>query len=158
LTRCVGPIASVLVDEILAQYPYITAQGFIETLTSQISNIEQAKEFKSRLKIPVELIADGQLLATPASAAETVLPQSLQTGDHTSNQGNTKTSKLDDAFMDSCVRELTRCVGPIANVIIKKVLTHNPQISRRTLIEALAVQIPDPQRAIEFRQQLKRFE
>jgi serine/threonine-protein kinase len=63
--------------------------------------------------------------------------------------------ELSATFIDDCRQELIRCVGPIANVLLKNALKSNSQIDPRTLIETLAATIPDPKKAAEFRQRLK---
>jgi serine/threonine protein kinase len=49
LTNCVGPIASFLIRETLAQNPNISAQLLVETLAAKIPNPQQAIAFRRRL-------------------------------------------------------------------------------------------------------------
>jgi serine/threonine-protein kinase len=152
LARCVGPIAHVLIDDILVNYPYITPQGFIETLTSHLSDPEQAIAFKQRIKVPLELTSEN-LSLTALSSRDT-----SGTQDADSQPPSVTTPgkpELSATFIDDCRQELIRCVGPIANVLLKNALKSNSQIDPRTLIETLAATIPDPKKAAEFRQRLK---
>ncbi|MBW4616765.1 MAG: serine/threonine protein kinase [Desmonostoc vinosum HA7617-LM4] len=61
---------------------------------------------------------------------------------------------ITDSFISQCERELTILIGPIATFLVKKALKTSPQISRIDLVKILASQIPDPQKAIQFKQQL----
>lgn len=144
LVRCVGPIASVLVDSILAQYPHITPEGFVETISSQITDPNQAVEFKRR--IMTSGILDSGQHATSASGSK---------GGSAGGQNRAEIpSSIDPPFVDCCRQELIRCIGPIANVVLKNVLESNPGIDRRMLVEILAAQIPDVKQATAFRQQI----
>ncbi len=160
LARCIGPIANVLIDEILAQYPYITPTGFVETLTSHLSDPEQAIAFKRRIQIPSELVSESQSLSSSNSQAGVPSEQTTTSGKQPSvNQAVPQTrSSLDTSFVDYCRQELIRCIGPIANLLMERVLTNNPQLDRETLVEILSVQIPSSKQAAEFRQRLKNFE
>ncbi len=160
LACCIGPIANVLIDEILAQYPYITPNGFVETLTSHLSDPEQAIAFKRRIQIPSELVSESQSLSSSNSQAGIPSEQTTTSGKQPSaNQAVPQTrSSLDASFVDYCRQELIRCIGPIANLLMERVLTNNPQLDRETLVEILSVQIPSSKQAAEFRQRLKNFE
>ncbi|WP_254722007.1 protein kinase domain-containing protein [Kovacikia minuta] len=151
LTRCVGPIARFLIDDTLNHYPDITPQGFIEVLTSQISDLKQANDFRTRIQIPQELTSGGQPFLPSGSKA----PKSEDPCITQQNYSTPPSAAPNDAFVESCRQELTRCIGPIAKVLIKQVVTDNPHLDRTTLIEVLASQIPNPKLAAEFRQRLK---
>lgn len=49
--RCIGPMASFLLEDILAQSPHLMPQQLIEVLVAEISDHQRAQEFKNRLKI-----------------------------------------------------------------------------------------------------------
>lgn len=66
----------------------------------------------------------------------------------------TSTTKLDPDFRQNCQQELAELIGPIASLICQRILNQNPQISRREFLEALAQQIPDQKKAVEFRNRL----
>lgn len=51
LMRCIGPMASFLLEDILAQSPHLMPQQLIEVLVAEISDHQRAQEFKNRLKI-----------------------------------------------------------------------------------------------------------
>jgi serine/threonine-protein kinase len=157
LARLIGPIAHVLVDDILTQYPYITPVGFVETLTSHLTDPEQAIAFKRRIKIPKKLVSDSQSLINPRShgGGSGESAGTSATSASTSQPGLPIPSSLDAAFVEDCRQKLIDAIGPLANLLLKKALTNNPQIDRVSLVETLAAQIPDAKRAEKFRQQLQ---
>jgi serine/threonine protein kinase len=157
LTRCVGPIASVLINDTLTHYPDITPQGFIAVLTSHISDPKQANDFKRRIEIPNDSTTGQPSFTAP-------VPTYQSSGNRSSgNQGPSLTNQnsstgaptIDDAFVGCCRQELIRCIGPIAKVVVKQVLADYPYADRAMLVEILAAKIPDPRLAAEFRQRLK---
>ncbi|MGA7933294.1 MAG: serine/threonine-protein kinase [Kovacikia sp.] len=153
LTRCVGPIARFLIDDTLNHYPDVTPQGFIEVLTSQISNPKQARDFRSRIQIPSGPTSEGQ----PASGSDSQVSPPEEPQVTSQNSFSEPSNDLNPTFLDCCQQELTHCIGPIAKLLIKQVLANNPDLDRITLAEALATQIPSLQLAAEFRQRLKNF-
>ncbi len=162
LTRCVGPIASVLINDTLTHYPDITPQGFIAVLTSHISDPNQANEFKRRIEIPQESTASQSSFTAPVPTYQS--PGNQPSGNQpSSNQGSASSNQdslagapaIDDAFVACCRQELIRCIGPIAKVVVKQVLADYPYADRAMLVEILAAKIPDPRLAAEFRQRLK---
>ena len=58
------------------------------------------------------------------------------------------------AFIELCQQELTHCIGPMAKYILEEILFNRPDLSSKELIEAVAVEIPNPQQAAKFRQRL----
>ncbi len=56
------------------------------------------------------------------------------------------------AFLKLCQQELNRCIGPVAQFILEDTLEQYPQIGQRELLEVLATEITNPQKAREFRQ------
>ncbi len=125
LARSIGPMASYLVEETLAKNPGISAQQFVEALAEEIPNAQKAQAFR---KI-VETASETQ----PKPAA---LP------------------KPNPAFLKRCQQELARCIGPMASYILDETLAKHPEISLQQLVETLAAEIPNPQKAVEFRKHL----
>ena len=58
---------------------------------------------------------------------------------------------LNPEFITHFRKELIPYIGPLAIFILKDILAQSPQITLGQLVEALAAQIPQPQRAQEFR-------
>ena len=68
---------------------------------------------------------------------------------------STKTPlSLDPDFLKRCEQEFACYIGPMASWILKDTLTENSQLSPQQLIEALAAEIPNPQQAEAFTQNL----
>jgi serine/threonine-protein kinase len=49
LTRCIGPMAKYIVEDILLNSPDLTSQEFIEAVAAEIPNSQQSAEFRQRL-------------------------------------------------------------------------------------------------------------
>ncbi|GAB4241516.1 MAG: hypothetical protein Kow0049_30180 [Stanieria sp.] len=81
---------------------------------------------------------------------------------HNPNQGSISSStanytpiaSLDPKFIKRCQQELAYCIGPMASLIVEEILIQYAPRSPEALIEALAEQIPDAQKAIQFKRRL----
>lgn len=62
--------------------------------------------------------------------------------------------KIDRNFVEQCQKELAELIGPMASLICKKTVKKNPNISPSDFVKALAVKIPDPKKAEDFKQKL----
>ncbi|ARV58819.1 hypothetical protein BZZ01_09375 [Nostocales cyanobacterium HT-58-2] len=51
LSRCLGPFARVILEDILTEFPQITALQLIEKLAAEIPNPQRTQEFRNRIKI-----------------------------------------------------------------------------------------------------------
>ncbi len=63
-------------------------------------------------------------------------------------------NKIHPDFVKRCEQELAYCIGPMASLIIEEILEEQRPSSHHALIEAVAQQIPDVKKAMEFRQRL----
>ncbi len=61
---------------------------------------------------------------------------------------------LTPAFLEQCQQELARSIGPIASIVLKKAQNQYPQATPQRFVEVLAANIPNPQQAEEFKQNL----
>ncbi len=127
LARCIGPMASCIIDETLAERPEISPEQLVETLAAEIPNPQKVQEFKKRVETELKIQPKPVKVSKP---------------------------KLNSAFIKRCEQELARCIGPMASSILDETLAKYPGISLQQLVEALAAEIPNPQKAIEFRQHL----
>ena len=71
----------------------------------------------------------------------------------------TSENQLDDlpcneSFLRQCERNLAEFIGPIASFLVQKTVKKNPHLSRAELVEILAAEIPNPQKAYSFQQHL----
>ena len=63
-------------------------------------------------------------------------------------------SPVTPEFIERCRLELAQYIGPMANIICKRIVRENPNISRTELCKALAETISDSQQAKDFQQRL----
>ncbi len=63
-------------------------------------------------------------------------------------------SFLNPGFLERCQQELARCIGPFASFLIEDTLAEQPQIAPQKLIEVLAAEIPNPEQAKQFKDNL----
>lgn len=147
LARCIGPMASVIVEDMIEQHPQATPEQFVEILASQLSNGRQATDFVSRIQGVVDnnaasLIDTSQELtaADPESILDAVAPAK----EHPSPE-----------FVNRCRQALTRCIGPMANYLVEDTLADFPHLSPQDLVARLTAEIPDPKKAEIFRQQMQ---
>lgn len=133
LSRCIGPMANSLLEDTITQFPHITPEQLVETLAREIPNLQRAQVFKNSIKIPS---TQPELQAQK----EEVTAQPTQ---------------INPDFLEHCQKELSRCIGPMASFIIEDTLAQFPQMTLEQLVEALVAEIPNPQRAKDFRTRLK---
>lgn len=133
LSRCIGPMANSLLKDTLAQFPYITPEQLVETLAREIPNLQRSQVFRNSIKIPytqLELQANEQEIAN-------------------------QPTPIKPEFLEHCQQELSRCIGPMASFIIEDTLAQFPQMTPEQLVEALVAEIPNPQRAKDFKTRIK---
>lgn len=64
-------------------------------------------------------------------------------------------ANLSPAFLKLCQQELNRYIGPVAQFILEDTLEQYPHIGQRELLELLAAEITNPQKAREFTHNLE---
>ncbi|MDF5713122.1 MAG: sensor histidine kinase [Rhizonema sp. NSF051] len=57
---------------------------------------------------------------------------------------------MNEDFLIECEQDLADLIGPIASLLIRKTLTHFPQISRLEFVKVLALEIRDTRKAYQF--------
>lgn len=129
LSRCIGPMANSLLEDTLTQFPYLTPEELVETLAKEIPNLQRAQAFRNSIKIPSIQHEIAEIADQPAP--------------------------INPEFIEHCQQELSRCIGPMASFIIEDTLAQFPQMTPEQLVEALVAEIPNPQRAQDFRTKLK---
>jgi serine/threonine-protein kinase len=127
LARCIGPMASCILDETLAEHPEISPEQLVLRLAAEIPTPQKVQEFKKRVETELKIQPKPVKVSKP---------------------------KLNSAFIKRCEQELTCCIGPMASSIVDETLAKYPEISLQQLVEALAAEIPNPQKAMKFRQHL----
>lgn len=147
LTRCIGPMASVILEDMMDQYPQATPGEFVDILASQLSNGRQASDFISRIQGAV-----GETTASlPSKSGDFSFPDSGQLSEVISSPAE----GLSPEFLSRCRQTLTRCIGPVANYLVEDALADFPHLSPQELVTRLAAEIPDPKKAETFRSQMQ---
>lgn len=132
LSELVGPIAPTLLRQVSA--PASNPQAWVEKLARYLSPQQQIELDKLSNSL-------GQAsIAKPQTKSSIIPSEQYQT--------------LPESFVHECKQVLTDLVGPIANFLIQKALTQDPQISPPKLVEILAQEIPNRTKAAEFRERL----
>ena len=142
LTSFVGPFASVLVQHTLECTPQITPDELMEVLTKAITQPERAREFKSRVQNSLRAQSKSNY-----SDLSTQLDEKFIEGQNI----------FSVKFIEDCRRELTSFVGPFASIIIDDLLREQDTLTQQELIENLIAQIPDPERAENFKKRIEKF-
>jgi serine/threonine protein kinase len=136
LTSFVGPFASILLKNILNQFPQLTPKELIERLAVAIPHSERSQEFRNRAQHLLSKVEEPQI-KTFSQDAVTSFP-----------------AANDSDFLQYCRKELVSFVGPFATVLIEDTISNNPNITQEQLVEVLIAKIPDKQRAKEFRNRI----
>ena len=139
LARCIGPLAHCMIENILAESPLLTPQQLVEALAAEISESGRSQNFLDSIKIPA------------ASNLETKISESLTDSHKTGDLRD----RLNPQFLEHCRQELMRCMGPMASFVLEDILAQSPHLAIEQLIEVLVAEIPDHQRAQEFKNRIK---
>ncbi len=145
LTRCIGPMASVIVEDMIDQYPQATPNEFVEILASQLSDGRQATDFISRIQGAVDETSISRAPQSQEVTALDVAPVSEAPA----------AGALSPEFLSRCRQTLTRCIGPMANYLVDDTLADFPNLSPQELVARLAAEIPDHKKADDFCRQMQ---
>jgi len=139
LARCIGPLAHCMIEDILAESPDLTPQQLVEALAAEISESGRSQNFLDSIQIPA------------ASNSETEISESLTDSYKTGDLRD----RLNPQFLEHCRQELMCCMGPMASFVLEDILAQSPHLALEQLIEVLVAEIPDYQRAQEFKDRLQ---
>ena len=159
LTQLIGPIASIIVDDVLEQVPAATPQGFVEALASQLSDADQAHILTSRLldSVAQTVRSRASKITQRGSCAAGSRHISENQPQATVNPSSSeKSTRLDPSVIQHCQEALVDYIGPMASFLIEETLDEHPEIDYQNLVNKLADEIPDDRTALQFRQQLLR--
>lgn len=145
LTRCIGPMASVIVEDMIDQYPQATPEEFVEILASQLSNGRQATDFISRIQGAVDETSVSRESDSQDVTSLDVAPVSEAPAAGT----------LSPEFLSRCRQTLMRCIGPMANYLVDDTLADFPNLAPQELVTRLAAEIPDRKKADDFCRQMQ---
>jgi serine/threonine protein kinase len=150
----IGPMAGLILKNVLSQQPQINPQQLVTALAAKIPDSKQAEAFRTSIQLP-----DGQPEAGTSGQVPKSQPSRHQNREaaieHSTPPSRSK-SELTPAFLDACRQELARYIGPIANFIVQDVVKRQPQITAQQLVDALVTTIPKPQQAEAFKQHLSK--
>ncbi len=135
LARFIGPFADMVIEETLEENPDATPQEIVDILAGQIIDADQATAFLSHICIPNEALAASETMPE----LHAVQQQQL----------------LKPAFIAQCRQVLAQAIGPMASMIVEDTLADYPGLSASAFVDQLAKEVPDGQKAQEFRQQLR---
>ncbi|BAT54129.1 serine/threonine kinase PknB [Nostoc sp. NIES-3756] len=135
LMKFVGPIGRTLLQRAASVSSY---QELIDSLSSHLTGNQQT-EFKQKVI---------SLLEEPTTKYENTAINQPQ-------QPQPDINKINDAFVRECERELLNLIGPIATLLVQKVIKSGIAAnSRAEFIQTLAAEIPDAQKALQFQKRL----
>lgn len=140
LTRSVGPMASVLIEDVLEQHPEASPQELVMLLAAQLSDGSQAEAFTSRVYAKSTLLETslGSISQQSSAPAETSPSQ----------------SQISAQFLEQCHQALSQLIGPMADFLIEETLADYPELDPQSLVRQLASEIPDARKALEFQKRL----
>jgi serine/threonine-protein kinase len=141
LTRAIGPMASILLEDVLEQNPQASPGELVSLLAAQLSDGHQVEEFTSRI------YAKSAIHLPPESS--TIKP----VGSFTKGP-STSAARENTEFLSRCRDALAQSIGPMANYLVDEVLEDNPNFTPQELVFQLASEIPDMKKAREFQQRL----
>jgi serine/threonine protein kinase/class 3 adenylate cyclase len=162
LSRCIGPMADIVIEDTLEQYPHATPRELVNLLAAQLSDADQAAVFISHIRIPLESTATSQTSGRNRTGHDnTVIETLLQVSSSSSSDGaapgaSSDLQVLSQAFVERCRQVLTQCVGPMATFLLEDALSEMPTPSPQALVDRLAADIPDSKAAAEFKQLLSK--
>ena len=137
LTSFVGPLASMVMEQTLAENPDIVSKDFVELLAQKIPDAQRAESFRSNIKLLKQYKTQQPQKLTQSVSSLTTTPA---------------ISHPD--FLDYCRKEFSSFVGPFASVVIRDTLDENPDLTPKQLVERLMTGIPNRKRAKEFEQRI----
>lgn len=146
LTSRIGPIASFVLENTLAQHPYTTPEKLVDALTLEIPDLVQANAFK----VCLSAILKQSPQRSTNSAASYGSTAQKSASYRSAAQVPAAASYLSPAFLERCQQALTRCIGPVAALILEDVLAQDPQLTPQQFVEAILLEIPSPQQAEAF--------
>jgi serine/threonine-protein kinase len=101
LSRCLGPFARVILQDILTEFPQIAASQLIEKLVAEISNPQSAQEFRNRIEIhsKVDKTSSVSRDSHVASAQSSPLPPTIVVQPVTQQENSTPLATNDSTLV-----------------------------------------------------------
>jgi serine/threonine-protein kinase len=155
LTRFIGPMAGLIIKNVLSQQPQITRLQLVEALAARIPDPKQLREFKDCIR--QQPLPETEPRAMSKSVSNQPISNNSLRGQPSIAPSTPPQATLTAEFLSACQQELARCIGPIASIVIQTVTAREPNATAKQLVETLVSQIPDPKEAEEFIRRLSRF-
>ncbi|MBW4528831.1 MAG: caspase family protein [Phormidium tanganyikae FI6-MK23] len=145
LLKLVGPIAPTLLGQLSPAACEPTVM--IEELSVYLSATQQTK-LTDKISVMMQ--------SSPAQDSQSSQAKGDEGATRSPNRTEADTSDrmVDNQMIKSCEQELTRLIGPIAKYIVTAKRDLENQVSLTTFVEILIAEIPDAQKAKEFRQKM----
>ncbi|WP_297085636.1 protein kinase [Thermoleptolyngbya sp. C42_A2020_037] len=151
LAECIGPMAKLLLDSVLAKQTGLSAEALVEAIATRIPNPAQASQFRSRMQNR----AIAALLDAPDPPPPPVSTDEAVSKTQLPPQEPAPGAALGETFLTQCRQALSEAIGPMAGLVLRDVVARHPNANPAELVEAIATKIPNPQAAAAFRQRLK---
>ncbi|UBF25340.1 hypothetical protein K9N68_27620 [Kovacikia minuta CCNUW1] len=150
LTRRIGPIAAVILQQTLNQV--VNYQELVNRLVTHLPEAEQFPFRESAHRLLQRELADSQDRFCQHSVGAEIPYQTTTAPQPNSEWGGV--AAIDREFVKRCERELAKAIGPIAIVIVQRTLAQQPNLSRPQLVASLAKHLTNPQAIQAFHHQL----
>ncbi|MEB3268192.1 MAG: protein kinase [Leptolyngbya sp.] len=164
LTRCIGPMATLVLEDVVEQNPNADPETFVRNLATHITDPHQAQGFIHTIRLPHQPPSGPVSGPTSGSARgdRSALGRSGP-GGTTSFQGGATLAgnaaatpaPISPAFLQRCRQTLATYVGPMAEFLLEETLTDYPHLDAQALVAQLAAEIPDPTQAQAFQQRMQ---
>jgi serine/threonine protein kinase len=151
LAECIGPMAKLLLDSVLAKQTGLSAEALVEAIAIKIPNPAQASQFCSRMqsRAIAALLDSSDPAPPPVSMDEAVPKAQLQPPEVAPG------AAVDEGFLAACRGALSEAIGPMAALVLRDVVSRHPNADPAELVGAIATKIPSPKAAEAFRQRMK---
>ncbi|WP_448604527.1 protein kinase domain-containing protein [Thermoleptolyngbya sp.] len=151
LAECIGPMAKLLLDSVLAKQTGLSAEALVEAIAIKIPNPAQANQFRSRMqsRAIAALLDSSDPAPPPVSMDEAVPKAQLQPPEVAPG------AAVDEGFWAACRGALSEAIGPMAALVLRDVVSRHPNADPAELVGAIATKIPSLKAAEAFRQRMK---
>jgi hypothetical protein len=125
----------------------------LEKEREKINRFQQSLEVKDKNLAPIEAQFTPLIVEPIQQLQQKALSNTIEIAPKPEPTTETSTA-LDPKFLERCQRELARYIGPVARFILEDTLAEHPRIVPHQLVELLSTEIPNPQNAKQFKENL----
>ncbi|MDJ0636029.1 MAG: serine/threonine-protein kinase [Xenococcaceae cyanobacterium MO_188.B29] len=127
-----------------------SSQGIEDTIPVNSSASSHSQSTSRSQKKPVR----SRIKPNPSPQQHNQSNSSIDKGALLGSMANISRQDMDTKFIKLCQQELAYIIGPMANLIVEEILVQYNPSSAEELVNALAEQIPDTHKAIQFKRKL----